>query len=358
MNIFVKYRFSFHLFFCLFICCAHPSIEALNMKRATQHYERGMQFYKQGLYSDAIDELRAAVAFAPWDGLIHCALGLSFLQTHYYDGAVEHFVQAVKLRPDLEEAQYNLANLYNKIYDDPVRAIIVLNNALQSYKFPRLSLYLGDIYFDQKRYKESSQQYQNVLLIDSTLTTAQEKLGLALYYQGDFNQSKEIMKKVLMKDSLDVSVHFSLGVIYQQEGKTDSAIIQYQKVLSIESGHTDALYNLGTVYYELGELDEALRIFQLLVVLASDRFDAYLSLALVLDKRHDQYKAIKMYNRALALNPNSLTARLNLGLLYRSGEQYSNALNELQKAKELTNDPRLKMQINDAITHLKELLAK
>ena len=156
---------------------------------------------------------------------------------------------------------------------------------------------------------------------------------------------------------------------------SDQELACYQRAVQIDSTFAPAYYNMGIIYMKRGMNSEAIDNFNQFLKLSSDETKkqevrkAIAELggeAASENSTSDQtvsadlkQQAIKLYNAGIALNddsdkemqyylqaivldPGFAAAHMNLGLLYYHRKNYKDALSELTKYIEYTNDPPAK----------------
>lgn len=160
---------------------------------------------------------------------------------------------------------------------------------------------LGNFYFENGRYAEAVQQYQEVIRRTPDNASAFNNVGAAYFLMGDFQSAAEIWLK-----SLEILPSMS------------------------------AYSNVGTMYYYLGRFEDAIRMFQKAVDLAPERylFRGGLADAMIqLPSRHSEAlqayrKAAELVDQALRINPGDADAMAE-------GARYRAALGEHERAAQL-----------------------
>lgn len=80
-----------------------------------EHYNKGIDFYKQGKYDQAGKEFKQAIELKPND--VYALYGLG--NTHYckakYDDAVKIYTKAINIDPDYAKVHYSLSLAYSKL---------------------------------------------------------------------------------------------------------------------------------------------------------------------------------------------------------------------------------------------------
>ena len=96
----------------LTIPCETPSYGAGEFSK---HYNKGIEFYKQGKYDQAGKSFEEAIKIKPND--VYALYGLG--NTHYckakYDEAVKTYSRAIKINPDYAKVHYSLSLAYSKL---------------------------------------------------------------------------------------------------------------------------------------------------------------------------------------------------------------------------------------------------
>ena len=91
------------------ISCSTPE-----QKRA-KHMERGIGYYNNGKYNEAIIEFKNVIQVVPKDAEGHYRLGLAYLKSGKIPNlpnAYKELTQAVELNPDITDAHLHIGNLF------------------------------------------------------------------------------------------------------------------------------------------------------------------------------------------------------------------------------------------------------
>jgi len=162
----------------------------------------------------------------------------------------------------------------------------------------------GNELFDQKRYMEAIQEYQNIL-----------------------EQNTELY-----------IIHKNIGNAYHELGDYDSAIKHYELALDTESDSTDILITLGNMYLEKGDLEKGLSYFNQIDMEKITSPLTFYNIGTSFFNKGEINKAIEYYNRAVNLDPNLSDAHYQLGLCYLNLNEKENAKESFKKFLELAPD--------------------
>ena len=96
----------------LTISCETPSYGASDFSK---HYNKGIEFYKQGKYDQAGKAFGEAIKIKPNDVYALYGLGNTFYCKAKYDEAVKIYSKAIKINPEYAKVHYSLSLAYSKL---------------------------------------------------------------------------------------------------------------------------------------------------------------------------------------------------------------------------------------------------
>ncbi len=223
-------------------CASTSAQEAeakLNVKRAGSHFNIAVDHEKNGRIELALRELLTARRLDPKNPKILHSLGITYLRKGKEAEAEKFMKQALAIRPDYQDARYNLSTLYMRqgryeacithtkiLYDDPT--------------FPQPWRALTN--WGWSSYKRGQ------------VDEARRQLGLALDYNGRY-----------WPTLLD------LGILEAEQGNKMEAIGYFERVLALEpdlSATAEANYRIGELYVSLGKRHEAMEVLRTAVLKA------------------------------------------------------------------------------------------
>jgi len=80
-----------------------------------EHYNKGIDFYKQGKYDQAGEEFKQAIELKPNDVYALYGLGNTYYCKAKYDDAVKIYAKAISINPDYAKVHYSLSLAYSKL---------------------------------------------------------------------------------------------------------------------------------------------------------------------------------------------------------------------------------------------------
>ncbi len=81
----------------------------------SKHYNKGIEFYKQGKYDQAGKAFEEAIEIKPNDVYALYGLGNTYYCKAKYDDAVKIYSRAIKINPDYAKVHYSLSLAYSKL---------------------------------------------------------------------------------------------------------------------------------------------------------------------------------------------------------------------------------------------------
>ncbi len=208
---------------------------------------------------------------------IHHALGGELYNQGRTAEAIEHYLQALRIKPDYEKAYNNMGVTMEK----------------------------------QGRIKEAVEHYLEALRIKPDYASAHYNLGNALNKQGRTQEAIEHFLHVL-RTNPDSAVHNSLGNALDKQGRMEEAIGHYRQALRIKPDYVEAHNNLGNALDNQGRTKEAISHYLEALRIKPDYVDAHYNLGVALFHKGNIEGAIARFREAVRINPDYIIAKDNL----------------------------------------------
>jgi tetratricopeptide (TPR) repeat protein len=324
----------------------------------------------------AIESLQAALHNEPDNAVGHYQLGLAYAQQHDINRAESEWREAVRIRPELTDAQSALATLQlgRGEYDNALQTAQQIVNSqpfsgdgfilkaiaeLGLRKFedaqrddqeamkrapnsPAPYVQLGHVALAQKHYSDAEKFYQQALEKDPSYSDGLRGLMTTYVEQKQYDKAIAAANAQITKSPNNSNYYDLLGTALF-DGKKDYAGAEtaLRKAVDLDNKNADAIEKLGKVQIQLRNMDQALALYQQAIkdnprevrfyILAGELYAA--------KQNWDQAKA--MYQQALGVSPDNALAANNLAyVLLEQGGNVDVAMNMAQTARRgMPNSP-------------------
>jgi len=256
-----------------------------------------------------------------------------------HEQAVQAYREAIRLKPDLADAWYNLGIAYRKVgqYQQAVQAyreaIRLRPDDAEAWNN------LGIAYDQLGQLQEAIRAYREAIRLKPDLADAWHNLGIAYLALGQPQEAVRAYREAvrLMPDLPDA--WNNLGIACRRLGQYDDAVQAYREAIRLKPEHGEAWVNLGVVYGQLGRHREAARAYRQAVHLMPDLADAWYNLGVTYGNLGQYQEAVQAYREAIRLKPDDALAWDNLGVAYALQGNRSKVMEVYQRLKAL--DPKL-----------------
>lgn len=264
-----------------------------------------------------------------------------------FEDAEALYQEAVSVDPRYVPVQINLASLQLHLGHIQAAEATLKQGLLIQPDDPDLLRELGGLYFQQRRWPESSAAYQKALdHAPQGDVKTRFSYGAALYQQGALTDALQVVAGIVetspdnaaaqnllglinlglnereeAEDCFNLALHhmpdfqdaaINLARLERQRGRMQAAIVNYQLANSIGESSVEFLTELGTALYDVGrfsEAEEALK--QAIDLKPSPQTHTAIGLLYLLGRGLPK-DAEAEFQKAIALNPNYEDAQFNL----------------------------------------------
>ena len=242
-------------------------------------------------------------------------LGYVLLQTGRVSEALEHFEQAVRLKPGYAEAHNNLGDALQQTGRTP-EARDEFEQAVQLKPgYAEAHNNLGNILLQAGRLPEAMDQFEQALRLKPAYAPAFNNLGLVLLQQEQAAEAITQFEQALQIQPDYALAHYNLGNALEQTGKSSEAMEQFEQALRLKPDFAEAHNNLGSALLQAGRLSEAIEQFEQAVRIEPDYADAHFNLGCTLQQAGRVSDAMDQFEQVLRINPDDAAARDNLARL-------------------------------------------
>jgi len=274
----------------------------------------GTLSWRQGhAYADRESLWRDTLAKNPDAWIAHNNLAGLLTESGRYPEAINHFNEALRLRPEDPDVHANLAlalagtgNL--DAATDEYRLAIDAEPGNADYHAR-----LAELEDQRGQLEQAAAHYREALRIEPGNAQRHTCLGIALSGLDRAPEAEEEYREALRLDPTLADAHNNLGTALADMGRTSEAVASYLEALRLDPDSADARVNLGNVRLGQGRLDEAVVLYRDALAINPQLADAYNNLGFVTAMQGRLEEAVTHYQRALRIRPDFVSALNNVG---------------------------------------------
>ncbi|MGA1825156.1 MAG: tetratricopeptide repeat protein, partial [bacterium] len=229
--------------------------------------------------------------------------GVNYLQSYYYDPAIDCFKKVIEANPANDAAHFHL----------------------------------GIAYLKKELFDQAEKAFKDVLAMNSSFMDVHNQLGLVYYLKGEYEKALEEFKLALVCAEYP-EIHYDLSLVYDKLGQTENAVASIYEALKADPNYADAHNHAGNIYLNQGDINKAALYFRRTIEIDPLNSSAYNNLGLIYSKRGEHQLALQNFKEAAALDPSNPESHNNLGGIYLGQGLYKQAVAECDKALELRPD--------------------
>jgi tetratricopeptide (TPR) repeat protein len=302
-------------------------------------YQSQMQI-TAGDVSDATQTLQTVIKNASTNSEAHYVLGVAFEKSGNLERAEGEWREALRLRPDLLDAQRALASAAMRQGDMPTlqesaTQIISLQPASpDGYALRALS------FINRKQYTEAEKDIRKAIEIAPQSAFGYAELGNLEFAQKQYGGAAKAYQEALARNSNSTDALRGLMNTYLAENHPDEAIAAANAQIAKSPANSGFYDLLGTALFSKNDLSGAEAAFEKSAALDKHNSDALLKLCQVQAAKGENDQALSTAQHALKDNPREASLYVVIGRLYESKSDSKKAEDAYQNALTLNSqDP-------------------
>lgn len=303
------------------------------------YYNKGLNFYNNGDFRSAIEELNLAIHANPsyarayaLRGKVKVLLYQNESATHDYEKAFElnaEYFHTNEGRAPIKSLMEDYKDVINKyaygIYGNTIKDSVVRINKMTYQKDDKIGL-LEQVHekMNAGRYKEVNQALREFIVSDTTNTYAYYLLGCLSEYQKDYKAALVYYSQNIKLDPLFYLHYYKRALAYYKLEQYDAALMDFIEVERLNPDFDLLYYNRAVIYKKQKRWQAALDDLNHALVLNKDFPEAYFNRAFVKKELVDYKGALEDYGLYLSRHPDDALAynnRANINLLMGNYQQ-------------------------------------
>ncbi len=195
----------------------------------------------------------------------------------------------------------------------------------------------GNVYYLQKQYKLSNQDYLDALASDPADFLTLYYIGLNYFYLADDDNAEIYLEKAARNTGYSATIYNEAGVLYYNSKLIQWSEKYYLKAIKADPLYSTSYYNLGLLYRVQQQHDKAISYLDEALKLDPNSADTYNELGNLYLNKNDYANAQKNYETATSLDPKYYYAWYNLGDIEYNNKNYDGAISYYKKAIDANN---------------------
>ncbi len=290
----------------------------------------------------AIDSLQQALKNDPDNAVAHYQLGIAFIQQQNENRAEAEWREAVRIRPNLTDAQRSLATLelrrgdFDGLQQTAQQIIAVEPNSPDGF------LWKGVADMSRQQYSDAQQDGEKAMQIAPQSSAPLVQLGSVQLAQKHYADAEKFYQRALDKNPASSEALSGLMNTYFAEKQPDKAIAAANAQIA-KSPNTSNFYDLLATALFNGHKDYpgAEAALRKAVDLDKNNIDALEKLGKVQVQEGSADQALALYQQSLKDNPREVRFYILSGELYESKKNWDQAKSMYQQALNLSPDQPL-----------------
>ncbi|MCZ6633684.1 MAG: tetratricopeptide repeat protein [bacterium] len=315
-----------------------------------------MAYYSKKKFDDAIEEYQMAIHENSKMTKAHFGLGVAFIHTGFFRGAVLALTEALTLEPNFPEADFNLgiAHFHLKQHD---KALTHLESAYaQNPNLQNLHFFLAQTYEALSRPDRALSSYKQALQTDADLRTHRALAALYRRRNDPQNAIKHYRAAVAV-DTTNYEIRYELGVLYESQDDPTHAARTFRKALVLRPDNLALGFRLSDLLIRLQAFQDAVDLYNTILLKHHQTAQIYFNLGTLYDHLGDPTNAIQSYRQTTRLDPHFSNAHLNMAIDLLQQKQFKEALLAYEKFLETARDEATRNQVQQIVTRLRTALA-
>jgi tetratricopeptide (TPR) repeat protein len=233
-----------------------------------------------------------------------------------FSKAIADYTEAIRLKPDNEEAFYYRAQDYSQ-FQQFDKAVADCTEAIRlKPDFADAYFWRGSAYKDLGKYSEAIADSTETIRLKPDSADAYSLRGDAFYRLRQYGRAIADESEAIRLKPIYALTYFTRGNAYNDLKQYESAVSDYTKVIRGLPNYGDAYRNRGSAYYSLGKYDSAVTdCTEAIRLNPKDAYTYYLR-GTAYEELKDHYKAVGDFSEAAGLSPDNPDIYNRRGLAY------------------------------------------
>lgn len=278
------------------------------------YYRRANVYFDEQYLDRALADIDEALVLAENNPLYLFLKGRILYAMNRTVDASKIYEQTIAIKPDFEDAQFKLAELY-LVVKEHKKSVDLLNVILANNKLSTNALFLRGMNLKEMGDTAGAvQSFQRAYEIDASFYDAAMQLGI-LYAALGNKIALDYYLAAARINPKSAEPPYNAGVFLQKKGENKKAIVMYKQALKADDRFYLAYYNAGVIAARNGAYKQSIDQFNQVIRIEPGYTDAYYMRAVCYEALKNYEDAKLNYEQVLELDPEHKMAKTSLKAL-------------------------------------------
>lgn len=296
------------------------------------NYDRGMYYYKKGVYDKALIYFNLFLKDNPENIDIYIYIAKIHYKNKDIEKAITIYEKILSIEPKSIEAYYGLSISFYKVKKLD-QAMINCRRVIQlDPKYINAYFLLGCIYYIQEQIEEAISIFQRAIQLKPD--HKQINIILCILYNKMKNYNESLLQlKEAIKLNPNAEFYNLIAVTYFKQNKIEKSFEYLKKGVELYPNSYLLHYNLACLYFILGDFNNVISECKHSINLNPDYIENYNLIGMVLYKNNKIEESIDFFKKSINIYPNPVGYK-GLGLVYNKQERFNLAIEMFNRALE------------------------
>jgi serine/threonine protein kinase/tetratricopeptide (TPR) repeat protein len=269
------------------------------------HFALGSVYAATGRHTQAVDELKRALALAPNSDIGYIRLGNAYLDAGKREAALAALKNAVEINPYYWYNHKQLGVAYARFGNNHDALGEFQRQVELNPKDPSGYNNLGAIYAQERHWKEAIAQFEKAIALAPSYEEY-SNLATIYYHLGRYSDAVATYERAMEVNPNHATALRNLGYAYQRAGNADKASVAFDRAielaykdLEVNPRDTSAMQNLALCYIEKGAPSKALKFIKDARGIDATDKDLMYTEAVIQARSQRRHEALSALERAL-----------------------------------------------------------
>lgn len=262
-------------------------------------------------------------------------IGVIAMEVKDYDEAKKLFLQAEKVKPDLDGLLVNLGTVSERLEDNKAAESYYLRAVQADPYEPATQETLAKFYLRTEQEEKALKALEKLGGMVPDNAELHRRIGFIHLSGNRYDKAIEELKAALDIEPSNTETRYFLGVAYESAEMYDEAISELRKVSALEPANIKPYISLGFVYNQLGMYQEAIDSFTEALNIDDKNVDIYAYIGRTYKSMGDMQRSMEVLRDAAARFPESDEVQFSLAVTYDDLDQFDEMVVALRRAIEI-----------------------